>query len=167
MGTPHQGSEGVDLQKVALRAAKVIMSTDTGISKHLKRDSGWLWQQHGQYEPISGDFVTIFAYETVPTLGNMIVCSSLLLVVDDLIRMSRLYRTLRPSCLSFLMQKQLPYLQITLAWSSSPLVKMRYIKSCVSTLFYLAEMLQRESAHAGNSMADPSKVLSQYIDGVR
>jgi hypothetical protein len=74
MGTPHQGSEGVDLQKVALRAAKVIMSTDTGISKHLKRDSGWLRQQHGQYEPTSRDFVTIFAYETVPTLGNMIVC---------------------------------------------------------------------------------------------
>jgi hypothetical protein len=73
MGTPHQGSEGVDLQQLALRAANVIMSTDTGISKHLKRDSGWLRQQHGQYEPISRDFVTIFAYETLPTIGNMIV----------------------------------------------------------------------------------------------
>jgi hypothetical protein len=77
MGTPHQGGEGVDLQKLALRAAKVIMNTDTGISKHLKRDSGWLRQQHGQYEPISRDFVTIFAYETVPTLGKMIVSRSI------------------------------------------------------------------------------------------
>ena len=77
MGTSHQGSEAVDLQKVALQAAKVIMSTDTRISKHLKRDSGWLRQQHGQYEPISRDFVTIFAYETMPTLSNMIVCCHL------------------------------------------------------------------------------------------
>jgi hypothetical protein len=47
--------------------------TDIGISKHLRRDPGWLRQQHEQYEPISGEFVTIFAYETVPTLGNLIV----------------------------------------------------------------------------------------------
>jgi hypothetical protein len=73
MGTLHQGSEGVDLQKLALLAAKVIMSTNTRISKHLKRDSGRLRQQHGQYEPISRQFVTIFAYETLPTVGNMIV----------------------------------------------------------------------------------------------
>jgi hypothetical protein len=79
MGTPHQGSGGVDLQKLALQAAKAIMSTDTGISKHLKRDSGWLRQQHGQYEPISRDFVTIFAYETMPTLGKMIVSHSIIL----------------------------------------------------------------------------------------
>jgi hypothetical protein len=80
MGTPHQGSEGVDLQTLALRAAKVVMSTDTGILMHLKRDSGWLRQQHGQYEPIGGEFVTIFAYETVPTVGKMTV--SYCLAVD-------------------------------------------------------------------------------------
>ena len=80
MGTPHQGHGGVDLQKLALRAAKVIEGTDTGIYKHLNRDHGWLRQLEGQYEPINGEFITIFAYETVPTLGNMIVCYQL--VVD-------------------------------------------------------------------------------------
>jgi hypothetical protein len=75
LGTPHQGSEGVDLQNLALRAAKVIESTNTGISKHLKGDPGWLQQLDGQYEPIHGEFVTIFAYETAPTLGKTIVHS--------------------------------------------------------------------------------------------
>jgi hypothetical protein len=73
MGTPHQGSEGVDIQKLALRAAKVIENTDAGISKHLKRDTGWLRQLDGQYEPLKCEFVTIFAYETAPTLGKTIV----------------------------------------------------------------------------------------------
>jgi hypothetical protein len=73
MGTPHQGSNGVDLQTIALIAASVIMSTDTGVSKHLKRDSRWLRQQNGQYEPISSQFATVFAYEMVPTMGKMIV----------------------------------------------------------------------------------------------
>jgi hypothetical protein len=46
----------------------------------LERDSEWLQQQLGQYAPISGDFVTKFAYEeyATPTAsgGSIMVCTS-------------------------------------------------------------------------------------------
>jgi hypothetical protein len=50
-----------------LNIASIFMGTDNKILKHLERDSEWLQQQLGQYGPISGDFVTKFAYETLPT----------------------------------------------------------------------------------------------------
>jgi hypothetical protein len=114
MGTPHQGHRGVDLQKLALRVAKVIEGTDTGISKHLNRDPGWLRQLEGQYEPINNEFVITFAYETVPTLGKMIVRYCLTYDAAYLIYTSRWYRSLRQYCQAFLMRKQLQYLQIIL-----------------------------------------------------
>jgi hypothetical protein len=62
--------------------ASVFMAADDRIVKHLERDSEWLQQQLGQYGPISGDFVTKFAFEEHPTptiLGQSIMVYRLLL----------------------------------------------------------------------------------------
>ncbi|MCJ1271049.1 hypothetical protein MMC22_010948 [Lobaria immixta] len=67
MGTPHQGGGGVCLGELMLNVASIFMTADDKILKHLERDSEWLQQQLGQYAPISGDFVTKFAYEMFPT----------------------------------------------------------------------------------------------------
>ncbi|KAG9377114.1 Tetratricopeptide repeat-containing domain protein [Pyrenophora tritici-repentis] len=60
IGTPHQGGSGVALGKLMVNSG-----TRSGCS------SSW-----GQYEPISGDFVTKYAYETYATptvLGKSII----------------------------------------------------------------------------------------------
>ena len=78
MGTPHQGGSGVHL--LMLNVASIFVTTNDRILQHLKRDSEWLQQQLGQYAPISGDFITKFAYETYPTpigRGNKIMVSIL------------------------------------------------------------------------------------------
>ncbi|KAG7403952.1 Nephrocystin-3 [Fusarium oxysporum f. sp. raphani] len=67
MGTPHQGGNGVQLGRVLANVASVFVATDDRLFKHLERDSEWLLQQLGQYGPISGEFVTKFAYEEYPT----------------------------------------------------------------------------------------------------
>lgn len=67
MGTPHQGGSGVHFGQVMLNMASIFVTTNDRILSHLKRDSEWLQQQLGQYAPISGDFITKFAYETYPT----------------------------------------------------------------------------------------------------
>ncbi|MCJ1423210.1 hypothetical protein MMC29_001092 [Sticta canariensis] len=76
MGTPHQGISGVRLGAIMLNVASIFMTADDKILKQLERDSEWLQQQLGQYAPISGDFVTKFAYETHSTpiaLGRTIM----------------------------------------------------------------------------------------------
>jgi hypothetical protein len=75
MGTPHQGGSGVQLGKLFVNIASVFVAADNRLLQHLDRDSELLQQQLGQYGPISGDFVTKFAYEEYPTptvLGNSI-----------------------------------------------------------------------------------------------
>jgi len=67
MGTPHQGGGGVQLGKLLVNIASVFVAADNRLLQHLDRDSEWLQQQLGQYGPISGDFVTKFAYEEYPT----------------------------------------------------------------------------------------------------
>jgi hypothetical protein len=67
MGTPHQGGNGVQLGRILANVASVFMATDDSLFKHFERDSEWLLQQLGQYGPISGEFVTKFAYEEYPT----------------------------------------------------------------------------------------------------
>jgi hypothetical protein len=78
MGTPHQGGSGVGLGKLMVNVASVFVAGDNRLLQHLERDSEWLQQQLGQYGPISGDFVTKYAYEEYPTptvLGrSMLVC---------------------------------------------------------------------------------------------
>jgi hypothetical protein len=76
MGTPHQGGSGVQLGKLLVNIASVFVAADDRLLKHLERDSEWLQQQLGQYAPISGDFVTKFAfeeYETPTMLGHSIM----------------------------------------------------------------------------------------------
>ncbi|TVY13910.1 Protein SERAC1, partial [Lachnellula arida] len=76
MGTPHQGGSGVQLGKLLVNVASIFVAADDRLMKHLERDSEWLQQQLGQYGPISGDFVTKFAYEEYKTptkLGPLIM----------------------------------------------------------------------------------------------
>lgn len=68
MGTPHQGGNGVQLGRILTNCASVFVAADDRILRHLERDSEWLLQQLGQYGPISGEFVTKFAYEQYATL---------------------------------------------------------------------------------------------------
>ena len=67
MGTPHQGGNGVQLGKLLANVASLFVAADDRLLKHLERDSEWLQQQLGQYGPISGDFVTKFAFEEYKT----------------------------------------------------------------------------------------------------
>jgi hypothetical protein len=78
MGTPHQGGSGVGFGRLMVNVASVFVAADDGLLRHLERDSEWLQQQLGQYGPISGDFVTKFAFEEYATptvLGRSIVVS--------------------------------------------------------------------------------------------
>ena len=80
MGTPHQGGNGVQLGRLLVSVASLFVAADDRLLKHLERDSEWLQQQLKQYSPISGDFLTKFAYEEYETptaLGQSImVCPS-------------------------------------------------------------------------------------------
>ncbi|OIW32077.1 hypothetical protein CONLIGDRAFT_251504 [Coniochaeta ligniaria NRRL 30616] len=67
LGTPHQGGNGIQLGKLLVNIVSVFVAADDRILKHLERDSEWLQQQLGQYSPISGDFVTKFAFEEYKT----------------------------------------------------------------------------------------------------
>lgn len=92
MGTPHQGGSGVHLGELMLNLASIFVTTNDRILQHLERDSEWLQQQLGQYAPISGDFITKFAYETYPTpivAGKKIMVSILyILFVSTAVRAS-------------------------------------------------------------------------------
>lgn len=67
MGTPHQGSSGVHFAELLLKVVSIFVKADDKILKNLEPDSEWLQQQLNQYGPISGDFVTKFAYEMYRT----------------------------------------------------------------------------------------------------
>jgi hypothetical protein len=67
MGTPHQGGSGVAFGRLMVNVASVFVAADDRLLRHLERDSEWLQQQLGQYGPISGDFVTKFAFEEYAT----------------------------------------------------------------------------------------------------
>jgi hypothetical protein len=67
MGTPHQGGNGVQMAQVIINIASVFISVNDEFLHHLTANSEWLQQQLGQYGPISGEFVTKFAYETLET----------------------------------------------------------------------------------------------------
>jgi hypothetical protein len=76
MGTPHQGGNGVQFGKILVNVASVFVASDDRLIKHLDQDSEWLQQQLGQYGPISGNFVTKFAfeeYETPTLLGDSLM----------------------------------------------------------------------------------------------
>lgn len=83
MGTPHQGVGGsaLPLGTLLVNVASLFVAADDRLLQHLKRDSEWLQQQLGQYGPISGEFVTKFAYEEYETPAMMgrtiMVCQAL------------------------------------------------------------------------------------------
>ena len=87
MGTPHQGSDSVQLGRLLVNVASLFVAADDHILEHLERDSPWLQQQLAQYGPISGDFVTKFAFEEYKTptaLGHSImVCSRVSPSIDE------------------------------------------------------------------------------------
>jgi hypothetical protein len=76
LGTPHQGGEGVTWGDRLGAIASIFAKTNKSQLRHLQRDSEWLQLQLNQYLSISDEFVTIFAYETLPTaiaLGELTV----------------------------------------------------------------------------------------------
>jgi len=76
LGTPHQGGEGVAWGERLVAIASIFVQTNKMLLQHLQRDSEWLQLQLNQYLGISDEFVTRFAYETLPTaipLGKSIV----------------------------------------------------------------------------------------------
>ena len=76
MGTPHQGGEGVAWGKRLVGVASIFVHTNDRLLNILERDSEILQQQLGQYNSISGDFKTKFAFETQATplmLGGSII----------------------------------------------------------------------------------------------
>ncbi|KAF1937765.1 hypothetical protein EJ02DRAFT_437617 [Clathrospora elynae] len=76
MGTPHQGGSGIALSRLMVNVASMFVAADDRLLRHLEQGSEWLQQQLGQYGPISGDFVTKYAfeeYETPTVLGRSIM----------------------------------------------------------------------------------------------
>ena len=80
MGTPHQGSGRVKFAEQVLNIASIAYTTDTVKLQNLRQHSQWLQQQQGQYNPISNDFVTAYAFESLPTqtlLGQSMMVSDI------------------------------------------------------------------------------------------
>ena len=67
-GTPHLGADIAEDSSttVLTRIVSFVRATDQALLNHLKRDSEWLQLQWTQYANISGDFDTVFFYETLP-----------------------------------------------------------------------------------------------------
>jgi hypothetical protein len=123
MGTPHQGGSGVALGKLMVNVASVFMAADDRLLQHLERDSEWLQQQLGQYGPISGDFVTKFAFEEYATptvLGrSMVVSRYEMFGARQLLTPARLFPGRRQSCQTPQTASQSLYMQTTSIWLSS------------------------------------------------
>jgi hypothetical protein len=104
MGSPHQGAAGVYLGELLLRIASIFIATDRKAVKHIQLGSEWLEQQLQQYAPISQDFVTKFAYETLPTttiaMGKKIMVCILHESLSTDIDPSRLYHRRPQWCLA-------------------------------------------------------------------
>ena len=119
MGTPHQGGHGVHFEETMLKVASIFITADNKILKHLERDSEWLQQQLSQYAPISSDFVTKFAYETLPTptaIGQSIMVDSLPDGLSGLLIMFRSCRKRRRSYRVLRMRSPSLYQQTTWIW---------------------------------------------------
>jgi hypothetical protein len=122
MGTPHQGGNGVALGRLMVNVALMFVAADDRLVRHLERDSESLQQQLGQYAPISGDFVTKFAFEEYATptvLGRSMVVSRYEIVgARQLLTLARLFPGRRQSCQAPQTASRSLYMQITSTWSS-------------------------------------------------
>lgn len=123
MGTPHQGGNGVQLGRLLVNVASLFVAADDRLLRHLERDSEWLQQQLGQYGPISGDFVTKFAYEeykTVTALGHSIMVRGLsLMPYKWRLTRSRLYPAPPLWCRARRTPNRLSYTQTIPTWSDT------------------------------------------------
>jgi hypothetical protein len=163
MGTPHQGGSGVHLGKLMINIASVVVAADNRLLKHLERDSEWLQQQLGQYGPISGDFVTKFAFEEYPTptvLGQSIMVrihAPWFAAVFDKFRLYHeplLWSQEQP------MRSQSQYMRITSTWSS--LIQRRIMDTELYRGTYRSwrEKHATPSAHAGTRRLGVTRVCS-------
>src|SRR5579862_7461412 len=66
LGTPHQGGEGVALGTRLVDVASIFFHTNKNLLSQLKKESEKIQDQLLNYRGIQGQFVTIFAYETLP-----------------------------------------------------------------------------------------------------
>jgi hypothetical protein len=76
MGTPYQGGSGVQLGRLLINIVSVFVALDDRLIRYLEQNSEWLQQQLRQYNPISSEFVTKFAYKeyrTPTVLGYSII----------------------------------------------------------------------------------------------
>jgi hypothetical protein len=137
MGTPHQGGSGVGFGRLMVNVASVFVAADDGLLRHLERDSEWLQQQLGQYGPISGDFVTKFAFEEYATptvLGRSIVVSRHEMSgVQQLLTLARLSLRRRQWCQAPQTASRSLYPQTTSTWSSSSRTRTLATRRCQGT----------------------------------
>ena len=123
LGTPHQGGNSVMLAQRLLSIVSIFANANKNILKHLERDSEYLQQQLGQYAPISGDFVTKFAYEIYETpvaIGKKIMVFSLELRSTYYVLMpSRSSQRLPQSSLDHLIQSPLASMRTIPRWSNT------------------------------------------------
>lgn len=77
LATPHQGGEGVHLAQIMTRVFSVVSYTNPKLLEQVQRHSTWLQDLQARYNSISGDFETVFFYETyemaLPVLGRVLV----------------------------------------------------------------------------------------------
>lgn len=66
-GTPHQGGDGVTWGLRLVTIASAFVNTNDRMLQHLQRNSEEVQRLMRDYAPISNDFRTKFAYETLPT----------------------------------------------------------------------------------------------------
>lgn len=66
-GTPHQGGEGVAWGLRLVTVASMLVNTNPAMLQHLQRDSEEVQRLLRDFAPISNDFCTKFAYETLIT----------------------------------------------------------------------------------------------------
>lgn len=67
MGTPHQGSSAASMGQAFVNIASIFSPTNSRVIRNLQRDSELLQQQLQQFNVISQEFVTKFAYEEYST----------------------------------------------------------------------------------------------------
>jgi hypothetical protein len=122
MGTSHQGGNGVAVGKALVTMASLFVKADDKILKVLEGDSQLLHTQLGQFAIISSQFVTKFAFETLPTptvFGNTLMVRELAteLLFRVLAHLRRLWRYLLRLFRATLMQNVWRSWRIIETWS--------------------------------------------------
>ena len=67
MGTPHQGIAMARMATRLLETRSTLTPTNINLLQHLEAHSEKLQEMQDEYNGISSDFHTIYAYELLPT----------------------------------------------------------------------------------------------------